>query len=174
MFYRLVHKFEMKRLVKNGLRMGNHIIVFNSEEDYGYNPHLVSIGNNCVITSGVKFITNPGMVAGATYGSMNDEAPVRAEIIVHDNCFIGLNAIIWPGVNIGPNSVIGAGAVVMNDIEPNRCVAGNPAKVTCTLQFYERICKKNHTFKYNQKTKRTVLQQFFWKSNDANLINNKI
>ncbi|MGI6085678.1 MAG: acyltransferase [Acetivibrionales bacterium] len=173
MFYHLVHKYEIKRLVKNGLRMGNHIIIFNSEEDYGYNPHLVSIGNNCVITSGVKFITNPSILAAAD-GRKKVGTPLRAEIIIHDNCFIGMNAIIWPGVNIGPNSVIGAGAVVMNDIEPNRCVAGNPAKVTCTLQFYERVCKRNHTLIYNQKTKRRVLQQFFWTSNDVDLINNKI
>jgi acetyltransferase-like isoleucine patch superfamily enzyme len=166
MFYRFVHKFEMKRLQKNGLRMGKNIIVFNSEDDYGYNPHLISIGNNCVITSGVKFITNPGIINNGFQGRNKAEDLKQAEIIVHDNCFIGLNAIIMPGVSIGPNVVVGAGAVVMEDIEPDRCVAGNPAKVTCTLQFYERICKKNQTLHYNQKTKQAVLQQFFWTSNN--------
>lgn len=174
MFYRLVHRFEIKRLMKNGLRMGKHIILFNREEDYGCNPHLVSIGDNCVITSGVKFITNPGIAVANTFGSKNDSAYHLGEIIVHDNCFIGLNAIILPGVNIGPNAVIGAGAVVMDDIEPNRCVSGNPAKVTCTLQYYEKVCKKNTTLQYNQKTKRKVLKQFFWTSSKTHLLNNKV
>ncbi len=48
---------------------------------------------------------------------------------VGENCFIGGNSLILPGVTIGDNCVIGAGSVVTKDV-PSRCVvAGNPAKI---------------------------------------------
>lgn len=45
------------------------------------------------------------------------------------NCFIGSHSIIMPGVCIGDNSIVGAGAVVTKDVPPSSVVAGNPAKV---------------------------------------------
>ena len=42
---------------------------------------------------------------------------------------LGANATILPGVNIGRNAMIGAGAVVTNDIPPNAIVVGNPARI---------------------------------------------
>ena len=46
-----------------------------------------------------------------------------------DNVFIGLGAIIMPGVRIGSNSIVAAGSVVTKDVPPNSVVGGNPAKV---------------------------------------------
>jgi UDP-2-acetamido-3-amino-2,3-dideoxy-glucuronate N-acetyltransferase len=42
---------------------------------------------------------------------------------------IGANATILPGINIGKNSMIGAGSVVTKDVPDNSIVVGNPAKV---------------------------------------------
>ena len=42
---------------------------------------------------------------------------------------IGANAVILPGVAIGDNVIIGAGAVVTGDIAPDSVAAGNPARV---------------------------------------------
>ena len=53
----------------------------------------------------------------------------RSPVIVEENVWIGTRAILLPGVRIGRNSVIGAGAVVTKDVPPNSVVAGNPAKV---------------------------------------------
>ena len=48
---------------------------------------------------------------------------------IGNRCFIGVNAVILPGVVIGDECVIGAGAVVTKDVPSNCIVAGNPAKV---------------------------------------------
>ncbi|WP_299576149.1 acyltransferase [uncultured Williamsia sp.] len=45
------------------------------------------------------------------------------------NCFIGGCSIILPGVEIGDNCVVGAGAVVTKSVPPRSIVAGNPARV---------------------------------------------
>jgi maltose O-acetyltransferase len=51
--------------------------------------------------------------------------PVRLE----DNVWVGGGAILLPGVTVGRNAVVGAGAVVTKDVPSNTVVAGNPARV---------------------------------------------
>ncbi len=53
----------------------------------------------------------------------------RAPITIEDNVWLGDGAIVCKGVKIGANSVVGAGAVVVEDIPPNAVAAGNPARV---------------------------------------------
>jgi acetyltransferase-like isoleucine patch superfamily enzyme len=50
-----------------------------------------------------------------------------APVIIADNVWIGMNAIILKGVSIGENSVVAAGAVVTKSVPANTVVAGNPA-----------------------------------------------
>lgn len=52
-----------------------------------------------------------------------------APVIIEDNCWIGANAILLPGVTIGRCSVVGAGSVVTKDIPPYSVVVGSPARV---------------------------------------------
>ena len=54
-------------------------------------------------------------------------------VIISDNVWIGMNAIILKGVTIGENSVVAAGAVVTKSVPANVVVAGNPAVVTKEL-----------------------------------------
>lgn len=52
-----------------------------------------------------------------------------APVTIEDNCWIGANVTICPGVTIGKNSVIGVGRVVIHDIPENSVATGNPCKV---------------------------------------------
>lgn len=45
-------------------------------------------------------------------------------ITIHDNSFIGVNSIIQPDVEIGPNAIVADGSVVTKNILPNTVVAG--------------------------------------------------
>ena len=58
-----------------------------------------------------------------------DEAWSKGPIIIEDDVWIGMNAIILSGVHIGQGAVISAGAVVTKDVEPYSIVGGNPAKL---------------------------------------------
>lgn len=53
---------------------------------------------------------------------------VPAEVVIKRNAWIGAAATIMPGVTIGENSVVAAGALVNKDVAPNTVVAGVPAK----------------------------------------------
>ena len=51
-----------------------------------------------------------------------------AEVVIEDDCDIGMGAIILPGRRVGRGSIVGAGAVVTHDVEPYSIVAGVPAR----------------------------------------------
>ncbi|MGK0254908.1 MAG: acetyltransferase-like isoleucine patch superfamily enzyme [Mariniflexile sp.] len=54
---------------------------------------------------------------------------IQSPIVIGDNCWIGANAIVLPGVNIGSNTVVAAGAVVTKSFpNGNAVIGGNPAK----------------------------------------------
>lgn len=55
--------------------------------------------------------------------------PLKGDTVIGNDVWIGQNAVILPGVNIGDGAIIGANSVVGSDIEPYSIVAGNPAKV---------------------------------------------
>jgi acetyltransferase-like isoleucine patch superfamily enzyme len=55
-------------------------------------------------------------------------------VLIKRNAWIGAGAIILPGVTIGENSVVAAGAVVNKDVPPNTVVGGVPAKVIRTIE----------------------------------------
>ena len=54
-------------------------------------------------------------------------------VIIKRNAWIGAAATILPGVTVGENAVVAAGAVVSRDVPANTVVAGVPAKVVKTL-----------------------------------------
>ena len=56
-----------------------------------------------------------------------------APIVISDNVWIGMNAVILKGVTIGENSVVAAGSVVTKNVPANTVVAGNPAVVIKTF-----------------------------------------
>ena len=53
---------------------------------------------------------------------------------VRNGASIGSSATILPGITIGENSIIGAGAVVTKNVPSNKIVAGNPAKIISSLK----------------------------------------
>ena len=59
-----------------------------------------------------------------------------------DNVFIGMHSTILKGVSVGSNVIIGANSLVNKNIPDNCIVAGNPAKVICSLAEY-REKRKN-------------------------------
>ncbi|ASN03560.1 maltose acetyltransferase domain-containing protein [Virgibacillus necropolis] len=111
--------------------------------DYGYNIHVgenfyanfdcvildvceVRIGDNCAMAPGVHIYTATHpidpyeRIKGPEYGK---------PVTIGDNVWIGGRAVINPGVTVGNNVVVAAGAIVTKDVPDNVVVGGNPAKV---------------------------------------------
>lgn len=86
----------------------------------------VIIGDNCQIAPNVAIYTAGHPVHP---DSRNSAYEYGISVTIGDNCWIGGNTVICPGVHIGNNVVIGAGSVVTKDIPDWSIAAGNPCRV---------------------------------------------
>ena len=83
----------------------------------------ITIGDRCHITHGCVILSHDHI-----RGRLHPDRPVADTVRIGNNVFVGVNAVVLPGVEIGDNSVVGAGAVVTKSVPPNTVVAGNPAR----------------------------------------------
>jgi len=87
----------------------------------------LSIGGDVRIAAGVFITTN-----SHSYSRL--DVPIRLQgthhepVIIEDDVWIGQRAVILPGVQIGHGSIIGAGSVVTQDVQPLSIVGGVPAR----------------------------------------------
>lgn len=108
---------------------------------YGTN---IEVGEGCYINFNCNFVDDGKITIGnrvmfgpavtiATVGHPINpkmrEYMYTDPVTIGDNCWIGANVTICPGVTIGENTVIGAGSVVTKDIPANVIAAGNPCRV---------------------------------------------
>ncbi|MGW7975294.1 acetyltransferase [Staphylococcus xylosus] len=82
-------------------------------------PEFITIGKNCVIGYNTTILTHEFLVDEFKIG------PVH----IGDNTLIGANVTILPGVTIGNNVKVGAGAIVSKDIPDNTMAYGNPIQI---------------------------------------------
>jgi acetyltransferase-like isoleucine patch superfamily enzyme len=94
--------------------------------------HEILVGDNCMIASNA-YLTDSDWHDIYNRIAIGKTAPIRIE----NNVWIGDSAIVCKGVNIGENSIVGAGAVVVNDIPANCVAAGNPARIVKQLDVAE-------------------------------------
>lgn len=114
--------------------------------DYGSNIHL---GKEVYISNGVMFTDLGGIYIDdnaligprANIISVNHPADPKKRrglelqpVHIKKNAWIGTNATILPGITIGKNSIVGAGAVVTKNVPDNTIVAGVPAKIIKKIQ----------------------------------------
>ena len=103
--------------------------------DFGSEPYLVTLGDH-VSATGTQFVTHDG---GAwVFRDRRPDGDLIAPITVGSNVFLGSGTKVLPGVSIGDDVVVGAGAVVTRDIPSNCVAAGIPAKPVRSLDEYWR------------------------------------
>lgn len=117
--------------------------------DFGRN---IRVGKNFFMNQACTFMDRGGITIGDDvfiapkvclttinhdFDPYNRQATFCKPIVIGNRVWIGINVTICPGVTIGDNAVIAAGAVVTKDVPENAIVGGNPAKVLKMLEFEE-------------------------------------
>jgi len=87
---------------------------------------VITIGDDVQIGPNVQLLTPTHPVAA---GLRRDKWETAEPIAIGDNVWLGGGVIVLPGVTIGENTVVGAGAVVVHDLPPNVVAVGNPARI---------------------------------------------
>lgn len=86
------------------------------------------------IGRGVFIAPNVGIITANHNPNKLDEHMPGSPVIIADDCWIGMNAVILPGVSLGAATIVGAGAVVTKSFPDGKVVlAGNPARIVKTL-----------------------------------------
>ncbi|MGG3805092.1 CatB-related O-acetyltransferase [Metabacillus fastidiosus] len=109
--------------------------LFNPIEQYGWHLDKLIIGNYVCIASGVVILM------GGNHNHHSEWATVypfveqleqsyepKGDTVIKSDAWIGMNAMIMPGVTIGEGAIIAAGSVVSKDVPSYTIVGGNPAK----------------------------------------------
>ena len=109
-------------------------------------PYLITVGNHCQITAGVRFLTHGG---GQVVRDKDPNFDTFGKIVVGDYVYIGSNSLIMPGVTIEDHVLIAAGSVVTKSVPSGMVVAGNPARIVCTVDEYLIKNLKYNTGKRN-------------------------
>lgn len=103
------------------------------EVSFGSGCHIyeprggLTIGDHCMIGGGV-------LICGVNHGHASRSVPMRkqafeaAPIVIGKDVWIGMGAIVLPGVTVGDGAIVGAGAVVTSDVPPGFVVGGVPAR----------------------------------------------
>ncbi|MBS5927319.1 MAG: acyltransferase [Clostridium sp.] len=116
-------------------------IIFNPNDlnnFQNFGCYYQSYNGKIIIGEGTYIAPNVGLITQNHKIGNIDEHDVAKNIVLGCKCWIGMNSIILPGVKLGDNTVVGAGAVVTKSFEEGNCIiAGNPAKIIRRLSIYE-------------------------------------
>lgn len=89
----------------------------------------IIIEDDVMLGPGVHIYTNNHKFDNPSIPVIQQGDSPSKKVVLKKGCWIGANAILLPGVTIGENSVIGAGAIVTKTIPPRVLAAGNPATI---------------------------------------------
>ncbi len=124
----IVLRYGVRIIAPEKVHLGSHIAIGNYSILRGNGgitlEDFVLLGDNVILAT-----------AGHPIGGVYFHQNWQDSITLKSNVWLAANVIVMPGVTIGENSVIGAGAVVTENIPPNSVAVGIPAKVTRTLEI---------------------------------------
>jgi virginiamycin A acetyltransferase len=118
------------------------IYSYGAPEVLRWGEATLRIGNFCGIANGVVILVGGGSehridwITSYPFNVVFKESwhhvehpSAKGDVIIGNDVWIGLNALILSGVRIGDGAVIGASSVVTRDVPPYAIVGGNPARV---------------------------------------------
>lgn len=98
----------------------------------------IKIGNNVLLSERVTILDHAHAYEDINLPVIDQPIMGKGEIIIEDECFIGINSVIIGNLKIGKHAVIGANSVVTHDVPAYTVVAGSPAKIIKKYDFRKK------------------------------------
>lgn len=122
--------------VEHGARFGSgRQVVVGDNSGLGIDCDIVGpveIGRNVMMGPRVTLITLNHNFSDTSRPMIEQGHTENRSIVIEDDVWIGVNAILLPGVRVGRGAIVGAAAVVTKSVAPWSIVGGNPARVIGT------------------------------------------
>lgn len=115
-----------------GVRVGRNVYIGNLVYFDGEYPHYIEIEDEVSIAPGVIIVAHSGGSPFQSRMGIFHEPPKK--VLLKRGSWIGVGAIILPGVVVGEGAIVAAGSVVSQDVPEFTVVAGNPARMVKKLQ----------------------------------------
>jgi len=120
-----VNKIRVNCHLKRGVKIGSGVMIgMGCVLDHAF-PEYITMEDNTALAGNVYIICHSNPYEHFKGKLLSYVAPVTLK----KGSWVGVNSTILPGVTIGENAIVSAGAVVSTDVPPNVIVAGNPAKI---------------------------------------------
>lgn len=131
MLQRFINKLKLKKWKRDGLIIGDNFNLERGSKIDSAFPWLIEIGNNVTLAPETLILSHDGSTKKVTnYTKIGN-------VIIKDNVFIGARSIILPNTIIGNNVIVGSNSVVIGNIPDDVVIAGNPAKIICTVEEFK-------------------------------------
>lgn len=104
----------------NKVKIGRNVVIMNNSLFMAAGG--ITIDDDVMVAANAQLISN-------NHDLYDHQVLTCKPVHLKRNCWIGAGATILPGVTVGENAVVAAGAVVTKNVEPNTIVGGNPAKI---------------------------------------------
>lgn len=167
------HRYSLNYAHVLGVKISDNVR-FTGCPDFGTEPWLIEIGDNCLITQNVRFMTHDGSVNIVRRLDEKYKDIVKfGRIVVADNVFIGANTIIMPNVHIGSYAIIAACSCVTKSVPDGEVWGGIPAKKIATLEEYadklldisQYYLKNDALLTKSKQEISTIVSDVYWRYN---------
>jgi acetyltransferase-like isoleucine patch superfamily enzyme len=123
-FYMPLNIRQARIEIGSGTAIGNDFVITAN--------NLIQIGQDCLLSYRVT-VMDHSHVTGEGIAPVSSGLTEGKPVSIGDNCFLGCNVVIMPGVSLGRNCTVGANSVVTKSFEAGSVIAGAPAKLIRSL-----------------------------------------
>lgn len=116
------------------IKIGNE--TFINRNAYFMDGGGICVGSHCYIGPSCGFYT---AVHPLYHEDRNTGLEKALSIVIGNNCWLGADVKVMPGVSIGDNVVIGAGSIVTKDIQSNVLAMGNPCRIVRVINDKDKL-----------------------------------
>lgn len=134
-YLEFIQKIYLKICIAKGLKVGKDVR-FVEVPQFGTEPFLIEIGDQTTFSNNVRFVNHDGGQNALHFLDKYKDVRTFGRIKIGNQCLIGADTIIMPGVEMQDNCILGAGSILTTSMPSGTVYAGVPAKFICTLEEY--------------------------------------